>query len=158
LIGVDRRLPLALRRVVSNLPLLKPVMPDTGVPFQLVHHDDVAAALCAAVVGKGAPGIYNLAAPGEITIGDLAHDLGWHTIPVPRFALDATAEAIARVPLLPKQASWIEALRWPVLMDTALARRQLTWRPRHNARETLRQTVAAWRERRAVSGTSPRGL
>ena len=43
-------------------------------------------------------------------------------------------------------ASWIEAIRTPVLMDTARARRELRWRPKHDARETLRQTVAAHRE------------
>ena len=147
LIGLDEHLPDALRRIVGSVPLPKPVIPDTGVPLQLVHHDDVAAALCAATVGRGSPGIYNLAAPGEVTIADLAHELGWHAIPVPRLALDATAEVVARVPLLPNGASWIEALRWPVLMDTARARRELNWHPRHDTRETLRQTVAAWRER-----------
>ena len=32
------------------------VLPDPGVPFQLVHHDDVATALRAGVVGRGEPG------------------------------------------------------------------------------------------------------
>jgi UDP-glucose 4-epimerase len=34
----------------------------------------------------------------------------------------------------------------PVLMDTAKARRELRWRPKHDALETLRATVAAARE------------
>ena len=58
--------------------MLKPVLPDPGVPFQLVHHDDVATALRAAVLGRGEPGVYNLAAAGELTISDLADALGWH--------------------------------------------------------------------------------
>ena len=57
------------------------VLPDTGIPFQLVHHDDVASALVAAVRGAGAPGIYNLAGPGELTPRDLARALGWHASP-----------------------------------------------------------------------------
>jgi len=61
------------------------------VPFQLVHHDDVALALRAAVPGKGAPGVYNLAA-----------ELGSYAVPLPE-------------------------------------------RPRHDARKTLRATVAAHR-------------
>ena len=48
------------------------VLPDPGVPFQLVHHDDVATALRAGVLGRGEPGAYNLAAAGEITMSDLA--------------------------------------------------------------------------------------
>jgi nucleoside-diphosphate-sugar epimerase len=35
-------------------------------------------------------------------------------------------------------------------MDTAKARRELGWRPRHDAMETLRETVAA------VDAASPR--
>ena len=91
-------------------------------------------------------GIYNLAAPGEVTISDIASELGWYSIPVPELVVDATAEVVARLPFLPAEASWIEALRTPVLMDCAKARRLLRWRPRHDAIETLRQTVAASRE------------
>ncbi|MGB7587549.1 MAG: hypothetical protein WBM00_02455, partial [Solirubrobacterales bacterium] len=88
---------------------------------------------------------YNLAGPGRLTVSLLAHELGWHAIPIPGIAVDATAEALARLPLLPNQAAWIEAARRPMLMDTSRARAKLTWRPRYNARETLRQTVAAAR-------------
>ena len=143
LLAIERRLPGVLRR----LPGLRPVLPDPGVHFQLVHHDDVAAALCAGVLGAGAPGPYNLAGPGELTASDLAAALGWHSVPVPGLAVGATAELLARLPLLPDQAAWIEAVRRPVLMDTAKARRELGWEPRHDARETLRQTIAAARDR-----------
>jgi UDP-glucose 4-epimerase len=47
---------------------------------------------------------------------------------------------------MPDEASWIEAARIPVLMDTAKARSQLKWRPRHDALATLRATVEAHRE------------
>jgi len=36
-----------LRRGLGRLPLPAPVLPDPGVPIQLVHHDDVARALIA---------------------------------------------------------------------------------------------------------------
>jgi nucleoside-diphosphate-sugar epimerase len=65
---------------------------------------------------------------------------------VPELAVDAAAEVVARLPLVPDEASWIEAARAPVLMSTAKARRDLRWRPRHDARDTLRATVAAARE------------
>jgi nucleoside-diphosphate-sugar epimerase len=130
-----RRLPAAIR------PLL--VLPDPGVPFQLVHHDDVALALRAGVLGRGAPGAYNLAGPGEITMRDLAAALGMRTVPVPRLAVEAAAHAVALAPFLPPEATWIEAARRPVIMDTSKARRELRWRPRHDALETLRETVAA---------------
>jgi UDP-glucose 4-epimerase len=134
-LGLRRRLPGIVR------PLL--VLPDPGVPFQLVHHDDVALALRAGVLGRGSPGVYNLAGPGEITMRDLAAALGMRAVPVPHLAVEATAEVVARTPFLPAEAAWIEAARRPVLMDTAKARRELRWRPRHDALETLRDTVAA---------------
>ena len=84
-----------MRWALGRAPSLRPVLPDPGVPFQLVHHDDVAAALCAAVLGDGEPGAYNLAGPGELTVSDLAHELGWHSVPAPRLAVSATAEAFS---------------------------------------------------------------
>jgi UDP-glucose 4-epimerase len=118
------------------------VLPDPGVPFQLVHHDDVATALRAGVLGRGEPGAYNLAAAGEITMSDLAEAIGYRTVPMPKLAVEATAELVARLPFLPEEATWVEALRRPVLMDAGKARRLLKWRPRHDARETLRLTVS----------------
>src|SRR3954453_13391738 len=134
---------LALRRRLPKILRPLPVLPDPGVPFQLVHHDDVALALRAGVLGRGTPGADNLGGPGQITMRDLAAALRMRAVPVPHVAVEATAEIVARTPFLPAQASWIEAARRPVLMDTAKARRELRWRPRHDAHETLRETVAA---------------
>jgi UDP-glucose 4-epimerase len=137
------RLPSPLRDLAGNVGAL----PDSGLPFQLVHHDDVATALRAGVLGRGEPGAYNLAAPGEITLRDVADALGYHTIPVPPVAIEAAADIIARLPFVPAEATWIEALRRPVLMDTGKARRLLRWRPRHDARETLTETAQAAQRR-----------
>ncbi|HEX7059344.1 MAG TPA: NAD-dependent epimerase/dehydratase family protein [Solirubrobacterales bacterium] len=150
LLALGQRIPGPLRWALGKVPELRPVLPDPGVAFQLVHHDDVAAALCAAVVGGCEPGVYNLAAPGELTISDLAHELGWHavSVPAPGLAVGATAELMAYMPFLPDEAAWIEAVRRPVLMDTSKARSRLHWMPHHDARQTLRETVAAVRSRR----------
>jgi UDP-glucose 4-epimerase len=118
------------------------VLPDAGVRFQLVHHDDVATALRAGVLGRGEPGAYNIAADGEVTVGDLADALGYHTVPMPRLAVEAASEVVARLPFLPEEAAWVEALRRPVLMDTSKARRLLKWRPRYDAIQTLQLTVS----------------
>jgi UDP-glucose 4-epimerase len=141
-VQLGERMPQAVRRLLDAAPVLKPVIPDNGVSFQLVHHDDVAVALRAAALGQGRPGVYNLAGPGELTMRDLASDLGWYAVPVPDLAVDAAAELAGRLPFVPEKAQWINAIRTPVLMDTAKARRELGWRPRHGARETLRATIA----------------
>jgi UDP-glucose 4-epimerase len=142
-------LPGAVRALAGRVPGLAPVLPDPGVPFQLVHHDDVAAALGAAILGRGEPGVYNLAADGEVTVTELAHALGYHAVPVPAIAVDAAALLVARLPLLPPEASWIEAFRTPVLMDTTKARRDLGWAPEHDAHATLRAVVDGVRRRGA---------
>ncbi|HWX52074.1 MAG TPA: NAD-dependent epimerase/dehydratase family protein, partial [Solirubrobacteraceae bacterium] len=142
---ISERLPAAVLRLLDGVPILRPVLPDPGIPFQLVHHDDVASAMRAAVLGRGAPGAYNLAGPGELTVRQLADELGWYTIPVPDLAVDAVAEIVARLGFLPARAQWIAAFRAPTIMDTAKARRELRWRPKHDALETLRETVTASR-------------
>lgn len=149
LLAVGRRLPGPVRWALGRAPLLRPVLPDPGIRFQLVHHDDVAAALAAAVIGVGSPGVYNLAGPGELTVTDLAHELGWHAIPVPapQLAVGAAAEAVSRLPFLPPEVAWIQAVKRPMLMDPSRARRELHWMPHHDARETLREAIAAVRSR-----------
>jgi len=131
---------------LNSVPFLKPVLPDPGTPFQLVHQDDVAQALVASITGRGEPGIYNLAGEGTISFGDLASAIGWYSVPVPNFAVDVTAELIARVPFMPSEFQWINAARVPVLMDTQKAREKLGWDPAYDTRETLLDTVASARE------------
>ena len=70
---------------------------------------------------------------------------GLARVPAPQLAVGAAAEAVALMPFLPDEAAWIEAVRRPVLMDTARARRKLHWMPHHDARATLRQTIEAVR-------------
>ena len=136
----------ALRRGLGRLPLPQPVLPDVGAPIQLVHHDDVARALGAAITGKGEAGAYNLAGEGQLGIGDIARALGWHTVPLPAAAVGLGASVAERLSFLSPQLEWAAALRTPVLMDTAKARRELDWVPRFDAAETLLQTAISARE------------
>jgi len=147
---VSERLPSAVLNLLDGMPILKPVLPDPGIPFQLVHHDDVASAMRAAVLGRGSPGIYNLAGAGQLTVKLLAEELGWYSIPVPELAVDAVAEMVGRLGFLPAEAQWIAAFREPVIMDTAKARRELRWRPKYDALQTLRETITAARLDRLI--------
>ena len=135
-----------LRRGLGRLPLPRPLLPDGGAPIQLVHHDDVARAMAAAIAGEGAPGAYNLAGEGEIVIGDVARALGWHTVPLPGAAVALGTRLASRFGRLSPQLEWATALRTPVLMDTSKARRELGWTPRFDAAETLIQTAVSARE------------
>lgn len=134
------------RHVLDRIPLLRPILPDAGVPLQLVHHDDVATALVAAVEGKGEPGAYNLAGDGEILISDIARALGWRSVRVPRPALGVGTTVAGRLSFISPQLEWATALTTPVIMDTTKAREQLGWSPRFDAEETLLQTAVSARE------------
>jgi nucleoside-diphosphate-sugar epimerase len=140
------KLPDAVRRVLAAVPGATPILPDPGVPLQLVHTEDVASALVAATVGKGEPGVYNLAADGEITFSDIAKALGWYSVPVPRPAIDVLVQTFARLPLLPARAEWLQVMRVPVVMDTRKAKKQLGWRPAYDSAGTLRETVDGARD------------
>lgn len=144
-IRLSERMPEPVMRLLSSMPVLKPVVPDPGLRFQLVHEDDVADAFVAAILGRGAPGPYNLAGNGTITVSDLAGALGWYAVPIPELTVEAAAEVVERVPLMPEWASWIHAVRKPLLVNTDRARRELGWRPKHTSRATLRELVDAYR-------------
>jgi UDP-glucose 4-epimerase len=155
-VQLSEKLPDKAMRVVGSLPLLRPVIPDPGVPFQLVHEDDVAQAVGHAVEGRGEPGTYNLAGDGEITLTDLAHALGWYPLPIPDIAVDATVKVISRLPLLPTEAKWINAIRVPVLVDTERAKQKLGWEPHYDVLETLADTIHSARAQGLLTWPSKR--
>jgi UDP-glucose 4-epimerase len=136
-----------LRKGIEKLPLVSPVLPDPGVPVQLVHHDDVARAMAAAICGDGPPCAYNLAGEGEIQISDLARALGWRSIPVPRTAAALGTAAARRLSFASSKLEWASAADTPVLMDTTKARRDLNWQPQHSAQETLGETVTGAKQK-----------
>ena len=82
-----------------------------------------------------------------MTLGDLAHALGWHAIPIPHALVDA-ASLGATLPLMPSLSQWVNAGRVPVVMDTARARRELRWR--RSTRPARRWRP--WRPRRGSRG------
>jgi nucleoside-diphosphate-sugar epimerase len=138
-----------LRKALERLPVVRPVLPDPGVPLQLVHTEDVARAIVAATLGEGPPGIYNLAAPDALTVSDIARALGWMPVRIPRAAVTAVAAGIERTPLTPAIAEWVNALRVSVLMDSTKAERELGIQWRSGA-DTLAETIASARDRGAI--------
>jgi nucleoside-diphosphate-sugar epimerase len=135
-----------LRRGLSRLPLPSPILPDSGIPIQLVHHDDVAMALAAAIAGEGPPGAYNLAGEGRVGVADIARSIGWRSVRVPGPAVGLGTGIARRLSFASPQLEWAAAFATPVLMDASKARRELEWEPRFDAAETLLQTAVAARE------------
>jgi UDP-glucose 4-epimerase len=147
---LSEKMPDFVNRALSSMPFLKPVIPDVGAKFQFVHEDDVASAFVAGALGKGEPGPYNLAAPGLLTMKDLADALDWYTVPVPDAAVEATAGIMSRIPSLPEAFAWVHTVRKPVLMKTDRAKKELGWKPEHTAKQTLKELVAAYRSEERV--------
>jgi UDP-glucose 4-epimerase len=130
-------------QALARLPGVRPVVPDPGVPIQLVHEDDVAAAVRAAALGDGPPGPYNLAADGEVTMTDLARAAGSYAVPVPHALAAAASALVSALPWVPPEFEWVHACRYPMLMDASRARRELGWQPRYTAREALAAMAAS---------------
>jgi UDP-glucose 4-epimerase len=131
------QLPGPVRRITQALPLLKPPFPDPGTPLQLVHHDDVAAAIALAATTSAPPGAYNIAGDGVLSMSDIANALGARPVRVPRIAAATASEVIARLPFVPSAMEWLHVGRTSVVMDTAKAKSQLGWTPKYTAAETL---------------------
>jgi UDP-glucose 4-epimerase len=131
------QLPGPVKRVAQALPLLKPPLPDPGTPVQLVHHDDVAAAIALAATTSAPPGAYNLAGDGVVSMSTVAEELGARPVRVPRVAAAVASEIVARLPFVPSALEWVHVGRTSVVMDTAKAKGQLGWRPKHTAAQTL---------------------
>jgi UDP-glucose 4-epimerase len=148
---LSEAMPDRVARLIGSLPVLKPVIPDPGIRFQLVHEDDVASAFAAGVRGLGEPGPYNLAGAGTLTMSDVADALGWYSVPVPKPLVDATAEVATRLPFMPETVAWIHSVKKPVLMKNERAKKQLRWRPKHTAKATLKEMAEAQRALRYSS-------
>jgi UDP-glucose 4-epimerase len=134
---VSEKVPTAVRRAIGAIPLVRPILPDPGVPMQLVHHDDVATAIALAATGTGPPGAYNIAADDTVSISDVARAVNAIAVRVPKATVVAVSGALAMLPRVPAAAEWLHAVRSSVVMDTAKAKRELGWTPAHSSAETL---------------------
>ncbi|MEV0338906.1 NAD-dependent epimerase/dehydratase family protein [Nocardia sp. NPDC050713] len=120
--------------------------------LQLVHSEDVAAAL-RLILTRQASGPYNLAAEPVLTTAELAATFGGFRLPVPLPALTAAAWASWRLGVQPLHPGWLELADRACLIDTAKARRELGWAPRHPADAVAAELAEGLRTRR--TGDSP---
>jgi nucleoside-diphosphate-sugar epimerase len=120
-----------------GLPLAVPAF-----PLQLVHHDDVGAALQRCALGDGPAGAYNVAGDEPVTLAQLARDLGARVLELPEEAAEVPSRAVTALPLpLPLPLQWIAATTYPLIMDTTRAKEELGWRPRFTGLGAWRETV-----------------
>ncbi|MDO5504408.1 MAG: epimerase, partial [Actinomycetia bacterium] len=127
-----------VRAALRRLPAVPVLVPD--LPIQFIHQDDVASALLLCVLGAGPPGAYNIAADDVASLVDVARAVGLRPVALPGGPVAATSRLLARAPLLPARAAWVEVLSYPTIMVTAKAKTQLGWRPHYSAIESLAAT------------------
>jgi UDP-glucose 4-epimerase len=72
-----------------------------------------------------------------LSMSDVAEALGARPVRVPRVAMSAASEVVARLPFVPSALEWLHAGRTSVVMDTSKAKSQLGWTPKYTAAETL---------------------
>lgn len=121
-----------LRGVARVLPI-----PDPGTPMQLVHHDDVAAAIALAATTAAPPGAYNLAGDGVLSISEVISALGGNAVRIPHAVAAAASAVVARVPFVPAPVEWLHSVRATMVMDTTKAKKQLRWAPKYTSAQTL---------------------
>jgi len=138
-----RHLPRVVQSYTRAVPLLKMLIPDPGFPLQLVHHDDVAAAIALAATTDAPPGAHNIAGDGEVSISDIVTALGGRPVRVPAVAATAASTVIAHVPFVPSALEWLHVARASVVMDTSKAKSQLGWKPKYTSAETLQALAQA---------------
>jgi nucleoside-diphosphate-sugar epimerase len=123
------------------LPLLRPgvlpIVPDLpGLKFQVVHSADVAAAFVKAVTTDVA-GAFNIATDPPLDAARLGRLMAARVVPVPTRALRAAVTLGWRLRLTPTDAGWLDMAMNAPVMDTARAKDELDWEPRHDADSTL---------------------
>ena len=126
-------------------PERSPVVPELpGLRFQVVHTSDVAEAFRLAVTGQ-ARGAFNLAAEPVVDaalLGELCHA---RPVRLPLPLLRTALAAAWRARVVPASPQLFDALLRLPVMDCSRAARELGWRPRHSAQETLRELLAGLR-------------
>lgn len=143
--GVPLLVPARLVRAVPVLPL------DRNVVLPLVHADDVAEAIAAALDAR-VSGPFNLAA-GTVGVDDVADALGARHVQVPAGVLRAAASAAWHLRLQQVDPGWLDLARLVPALDTTRAVTELGWRPGKPAREVLEEVVAGLAS--ADSGDTP---
>ena len=126
----------------ATRPGLIPAIPSIpGLRVQAVHSKDVGEAYRLATVGDSS-GAFNIAAAPTIDPETFAAHIGARTFPLPAVAARALTSATWRARLQPTPPGWLDmALQCPV-MDTARARAELGWAPKHDALEAITEVLA----------------
>lgn len=131
------------------LPVL-PAIPELAL--QVVHSHDLARAYVLAII-RPVTGAFNIAAEPVLDPPTLARLLGARTFPLPRRLARGLVDLTWRLHVQPTDPGWVDLGTLGPLMDTARARRDLGWIPKHTAGDALLETLDAMAA--GTGGASP---
>ncbi|MEU6890522.1 NAD-dependent epimerase/dehydratase family protein [Streptomyces sp. NPDC046557] len=135
-------------------PGLIPIVPDLpGLRMQALHTDDAAAAYVAAVT-RPVRGAFNLAADPPLDAARLAEIFKAKTVRMPAAPVRAALSAAWRLRAVPASPDLFDAVLRLPLLDSARARAELGWEPRHTAVQAVEEFLDGLREG-AGMGTVP---
>lgn len=116
---------------------LIPFVPDVErLRFQVVHSADVGDAYRLALLSDSR-GAFNLAAEPPLGPEELAHILHARRLGISARHLRLAAALTFALRLQPSEPGWLDMALAVPLMDSARARSELGWTPRHGAADTL---------------------
>jgi nucleoside-diphosphate-sugar epimerase len=114
-----------------------PVLPDLpGLRFQVLHSADAAQAYRLALT-RPVRGAFNVAADPVVDADLLADVFDARVLRLPAAPVRVGLAALWRLHAVPVEPGLLELLLSVPLLDTARARDELGWTPRHDAREAL---------------------
>src|SRR5205807_9038771 len=114
---------IARARVFVTLADFDPLMQFTWI-------DDVVSAFAAAVQTPSASGAFNVGGAGPVPASEAARLMGMRAFRLPHRVLRGAARMSNRMRLPgAMDPGWVDMLRYPMIVDTARAERELGWHP-----------------------------
>lgn len=143
-LGAGADAPMARRLLAPRIP----VPAGQSAPWQLVHVDDVAAAI-ALVVDKHLDGVFNVAADGWLADREVARLVGRELVEVGQSTLVEVLHGGAATGLSPAPPEVMPYLLHPWVLDTARLH-AAGWRASHTNRDILSELAAQHRDEFAL--------
>ena len=103
---------------------------------QFVQEEDVIAA-CRLAMESDQSGIYNIAAPGVLSLSDVITICGKTNLPLPKAVLKTIAQTLWYLDLSPAPSTHLNFIQYLWLVDGEKATRELGFKPQFSSKEAL---------------------
>jgi len=112
------------------------VMAGFDPNIQLIHQEDVARAICAALE-PGVRGVFNVTGPGVAPLTRIVEMLGRRSIPVPHFLAGSMLEKLWSLRLTSFPPPELDHIRYLCVVDGSAFREATGFEPTRSLRDTV---------------------